>query len=865
MPKPLVQLTDRVVDLQRSCVVCGADEVRLSTVELRLFHLLASRAGQVVSRDTLWSDVWSGEQSPSSRAIDASVRRLRAKLERDPGRPVHIVSVYGEGYRFDPPAAPPAPAPPGRGQRGVAPGPSNLPPAPPMLGRDAALADVVAAHAAGARLITLVGPAGVGKTRLALAAAQALAATSPGGAWFCDLAAAHTRADVLSRVAASVSIGLPAGDLGDETARLSADLGRRPALVLLVDNAESVAGPLAAIARAILDAAPDATLLVTSRVALGLVREAVHRVRPLASADALTLFNARARLAAPPDQAPSDPTIVAAIVARLDCLPLAIELAAARVALLPPAQLLARLEARFDLLTDPLATRGPRHASLGAAIDVSWELLTDVDRAALCQCAVFSGRFTVEAAEAVVALPDGRSVLDALHRLIAQSLLIAQGGPGPPSLRLLESVRDYARARRDDGDGARQRRATYFSALARASVERIRETSDVTDLALLGLHADTLQELADDSREGAATAAWASMALAAWHDAQGPPEAAIDYSRRAVESAERTGDAALVAEAVLARSVTHYLYLPRGAAIGDAETAVARARATGDTSLVARALLQLGVATPLVDGHAPITEALALYTARGHRPGIGRAESLLAWLFDQRDDVQRAAEFSARAVASFEPLGPMRGYGIALINHGAILLDLARFEEAREPLAAGVRINHALGYRVGEAHAVGLQGLVEMALGHYDAARERLHTARGLKRAVGRDRDIAVATLYCGMCEVISGHVEAALADLAEAERLAAAQGERALLVTIASFRALALADGDPDGALAALVQARAHLEAGPTERQQALTAIVAARLGVDRGDAGFDAALVTPDDDAWELRLARRVARGAA
>jgi predicted ATPase/class 3 adenylate cyclase len=320
--------------------------------------------------------------------------------------------------------------------------PSNLPvPASPLIGRGDEIASVEQLLQDGARLITLTGPGGMGKTRLALAVAARVAPNFPDGAFFVGLAAV-TDPDLVSPMIASA---LGVNELsGQSLARL---LGARR-MVLVLDNLEQLAEASPQIA-GVLEAGPDVVVLATSRAPLRLTAERVYAVPPLADDDAVALFVARAQTTAAPE--------VAELCRRLDGLPLAIELAAARASVLSPAAILARLEQRLALLTSGPRDVPERQRTLRAAIEWSVDLLDDDARSTFARLSVFARGFTLDAAEAIC----GDDVFEPLAMLVDHSLLRRTG----ERFWMLESIREFAReslAETPEEDELHERHTVYY-------------------------------------------------------------------------------------------------------------------------------------------------------------------------------------------------------------------------------------------------------------------------------------------------------------------------------------------------------------------------------------------------------------------
>lgn len=366
-------------------------------------------------------------------AYEQARRALADRLGADPGpelRSLHAELLTAE----DPPEPRATRAPQG-----------NLRPRlTSFVGREAELLEI-RADVAQSRLVTLTGPGGSGKTRLSEEAGAAL--TGPGypdGVWIAELAplehpdavpqavlSALGRRDTTIFGVAREGIKGPGGgagaDTGDPTARLLEHCAHRR-LLLVLDNCEHVIGAAAELAAELLGACPGVTVLATSREPLGVPGETVRPVEPLSPTTAHRLFAERAAAVRPGFDAEQDVAAVDEICRRLDGLPLAIELAAARLRMLSPRQIADRLDNRFRLLTSGSRTLLPRQQTLRAVVDWSWELLSEEERTALRSLSVFAGGWTLAAAEAVVG---GDDVIELIGQLVDKSLVVAtQPGRG---------------------------------------------------------------------------------------------------------------------------------------------------------------------------------------------------------------------------------------------------------------------------------------------------------------------------------------------------------------------------------------------------------------------------------------------------
>ncbi|WP_123747967.1 BTAD domain-containing putative transcriptional regulator [Saccharothrix texasensis] len=379
-----------------------------------------------------------------------------------------------------------------------------------FVGKDADVA-VVRGLVAGQRLTTLIGPGGSGKTRLATETARTLLDDLPDGAWLVELAAIGADGDVAQ--AALAGLGLRDALLGDTpnaepTDRLVAALRDREALLVL-DNCEHVIESAAAFAHRVLGECRRLRILATSREPLGITGEALWLVEPLgvpeegAGADeveaspAVRLLRDRASAVRKDLTVDADARSTMVRICRaLDGMPLAIELAAARLRTMTLDQFANRLDDRFRLLTGGSRTALPRHRTLRAMVDWSWELLTDAERIVLRRLSVFAGGASLEAAERVCAddavEPD--EVLELLTTLAEKSLLVA-AGDGAPRYRMLGTIKEYAAQRlaeAGEADLARHAHLAYFTELAETAEPRLRRADQLTWLAVLKAEHDNI-------------------------------------------------------------------------------------------------------------------------------------------------------------------------------------------------------------------------------------------------------------------------------------------------------------------------------------------------------------------------------------
>lgn len=365
-----------------------------------------------------------------------------------------------------------------------------------FVGREADI-EAIRGDLAGARLVTLLGPGGAGKTRLSQEAAEVVRDAAQDGVWLAELAPVDdpdaVPEAVLTAVGARETVLYGAGAEAmraggerhdDPVERLTEHCGRRR-MLLILDNCEHVVETAARLVEELLERCPGLTVLATSREPLGVPGELLRPVEPLPEPVALRLLAERGAAARSGFRVEDDPESCAEICRRLDGLPLAIELAAARLRMLTPRQIADRLDDRFRLLTSGSRTVLPRQQTLRAVVDWSWELLDEGERDVLRRLSVFAGGCDLAAAEAVC----GPAAFDALGSLVDKSLVVAApSGEEGMRYRLLETVAEYAGERLDEA-GAREEaeraHLTYYRELARTTDRLLRGHGQIAAIGRL--------------------------------------------------------------------------------------------------------------------------------------------------------------------------------------------------------------------------------------------------------------------------------------------------------------------------------------------------------------------------------------------
>jgi predicted ATPase/DNA-binding winged helix-turn-helix (wHTH) protein len=449
----------RIVPHRRELLANGLP-IKLGGRAFDVLIALIKAHGTVLGKDTLMAHVWPN-RVVEEKNLHTQISALRTAL----GTQRELIrTVPGRGYQFAGesrilPASADERTDPGAAaaEPGLVLPPTNLPePISGLIGRDEELHEILGL-AASHRLVTLTGAGGIGKTRLVLAVARRLLPQFADGVWIAELAPLADRGLVPVAVAAAAGLELAAGTVSSDRVA-NALIGKE--LLLVLDNCEHVIDAATRIAEALLRASPAVHVIATSREPLKAEGEWIHPVPPLAvpagdaededdplQYGAVRLFVERAR-AAEPHFAPHQRRVamIAAICRRLDGIPLAIELAAARVVALGIEEVAARLDDRFQLLTGGRRTALPRHQTLRGTLDWSHELLPEPERVLLSRLAVFAGVFSLEAAGAVVASAEvtPSEVVEGLANLVAKSLVAAEVDGTVARYRLLDTTRAYA-------------------------------------------------------------------------------------------------------------------------------------------------------------------------------------------------------------------------------------------------------------------------------------------------------------------------------------------------------------------------------------------------------------------------------------
>ena len=627
---------------------------------------------------------------------------------------------------------------------------TNLPAQPtPLVGRDQELEAVRALLLAeDTRMVTLTGPGGTGKTRLALQVAADTVDEFPDGVYGVLLAPV-TDPEVVPLELARV-LGIDEMPTQPIVEALKAGLAGRRTLILF-DNFEHV-GAAASLLADLLAACPRLKLLVTSREPLRIAAERQYPVPPLPESDAVMLFVERAR-AVRPDFALTDETapIVAEICERLDGLPLAVELAAAWSKVLPPAALLRRLERRLELPASRSADVPTRQSTLREAIAWSYDLLSDEERRLHARLSVFMGGCTVEAAERV-ADPDGElgiDVLEGIASLVDRSLLReSEDDEGEPRFAMLATIREYAREhlkKRGEEDEFLRRHAREFARFAEEADARVRTGDQLFWFSRLESEHDNLRAALDSSAANGdeETALRLGGALGWFWYAHGH---ALEGCARLTDVLARTENAPeeLRARPMYALGV---LLDQRGEperAAELVERSLAVFRKHGEQERLARALNSLGTIKrglgDLEAARSLLEESIRVRRELGDEPGTAGALSNLGVLAFEQGDLDEAEARFTETLALDHTHGNEWGAAVALDNLVAVVLERGDYDRAGELIRDNLGAAERLADR--ELIAFGLEKAAVLAAAQGNAARAgRLAgAADGLRESAGFER-----------------------------------------------------------------------------------------------------------------------------
>ncbi len=628
--------------------------------------------------------------------------------------------------------------------------PNNLPPQfTGFVGREKEMATVsqlLTSH----RLVTLTGPGGAGKTRLSLQTAAALVDRWEDGAWFVPLAGASDQDSVAQAAAAAVGFtaGLretPSASLFEAMMETYAD--RR--FLLILDNCEHLVADCAAWVRTLLSVCRHCTVLCTSREPLGVPGEVCMEVPSLPPDEARRLFLARGRAALPSFDITSDNArAIAEICQRLDGLPLALELAAARVRLLPPRDLARRLQDRFRLLTGGDRLAMPRHQTLRAVVDWSHNLLSEGERTLWRRVSVFAGRFTVEAAVAVCSGTglEEETVLPLLLELVDKSVVKVEPAGEVGYYRLLETIRQYGLERlTESGEmpAVRQRHLEHYAAWVRQAMRQFGGANQPELFDRLENQFDDLQAALNWSKQDAGSAGTGlslANALDPFWVVRGHVREGVRHYADLLALPCRERAPTVLGKSLSIAGSLNFTLGDYGKARAYWEQGLMIARELGMEGPIAACLNNLGLLAynegKLMEAQPLLTEALAIRRRQGMPRYVANTLINLADLAQAAGNLAEAAAMYEESIALWNALGDSRGESTALLGMATLRIGQRELAAAIRLLSDSLRLANETRDAelcvVGIERAAGLlttQGRAPAAarlLGAADAQRKRL-------------------------------------------------------------------------------------------------------------------------------------------
>jgi predicted ATPase/class 3 adenylate cyclase/Tfp pilus assembly protein PilF len=694
-----------------------------------------------------------------------------------------------------------------------------------LIGRDREVATVCTLlRTPDVRLLTVTGPGGIGKTRLALQVGAELLDAFPDGVYFVDLVPIHDPNLVVTTIAQTLDVR----ESGEQVLldQLKGYL-REKQLLLLLDNFEQVVAAASSVAT-LLAACPRLKVLVTSRAVLHLRGEKEVSLPPLALPDlgqippldqltqyaAVALFIARALDVQPDFAVTNDNALaVAEICARLDGLPLAIELAARRIKLFAPEALLAQLSNRLALLTGGARDLPERQQTLRKTIDWSYALLSPDEQLLFRRLAVFMGGWTLAAAEAVCNVDGnlGLDVLDDLATLVDHSLLRKAVGLGnEPRFTMLETIREYALERlaaSGEAEALRRRHAAYFLQLAEQAERELIGPQQMAWLRRLDQELDNLRTALEWSLESnVQMGLQLASALMRYWEAHGPVHEGIGWLARLIRQPQAAARTVARAKTLTALGYLNAWQSEFAQAQLFAEEGLALYRELGDQRGVAFTLFTLGntfcLQADYAAGHALLFESLALYKTLGDKSGMADVLQQLGFFTDSQD-YERARAYLEESLALCRALSHSTGISSVLGDLGTLALRQGDFAAARHWFEESLEIEKSLSISGVAAH--GLLHLGELALrqGDYEQARAYFEESLALWPESGQ-------TLF-GLWSLVNlGYVALRQGDAARAYTLFAETQQRfnetgskiGVVYALEGLASLAVAQGWPARAL---------------------------------------------------------------
>jgi len=740
-----------------------------------------------------------------------------------------------------------------------------------FVGREWEIAEVKRTLSA-SRLVTLTGMGGCGKTRLAIQVATGLAGDYTWGVWLVELAALRDPSFVPQTVASSLGMCEQSCCTLDETL---IDFLHSKQLLLILDNCEHVIGACAQLAEFLLQACPHLVILATSREALGITGELTFHVRPfslpeprsslsleaLMQSEAVQLFMDRAVAVKPDFQLTSqNAAAVVQLCQHLDGLPLAIELAAARLKTLAVEQIAARLDDRFNLLTMGSRTAMPRHQTLRGAVDWSHELLTEKEQLLFRRLSVFAGGWSLEAAEAICTNRVGfvsNEVLDLLTQLVNKSLVLVQDQDGQARYRMLETIRQYARDRlleSGESNQIRDRHLDWFCKWVEEAEPHLQGPEQVAWFNRLEADYDNLRAAMEWSLEDENSAANASaeigLRLAAsehwfWilrdHRSEGSVWLDRVLARNPATSAlAKANRAKVLCGAGFLASWRRDL--ERATSLS--EESLALFRELGDERGIGRALYNLAlVANNQEDysrGRMLAEESAVLLRKVGDKGNLVWSLNSLGYAALRQRDYERAADFYQGALALSREIGDITSIALLLPDVGQVFQFQGEYERAIPLLEESLILLRQLNSKTGIPYTLAQLGQVALHQGDYEKAKAWCEESLSLLRELGYTESMHWPLDLLGITACRQGEYERAATFFREALALNKRFGYRqGIAENLAGLGAVAAEQGQFEPAVKLFGAAEALLDVvgtdlGPADREQYRHCVAAVRAQLD-------------------------------
>jgi predicted ATPase len=646
-------------------------------------------------------------------------------------------------------------------------------------------------------VVTLTGPGGTGKTRLAREMGRLLTGVMPGGAWFADLTESRNIEGVAYAVAHALSVPLT-GNQSPELA-IGEILRERPPCLLILDNFEQVAEAASATVSEWADAAGQVRFLVTSRALLGIEGEQEIELEPLHLADeneslesisrseAVRLFVERARVHHIGFELDSQSAAaVARICKRLEGMPLAIELAAARTVIMNPEQIAERMDRMFSVLRSSRRDLSPRQRSLEATLDWSFDLLNEAERHAFAQLSLFRGGFFLDAAENVLDMsrfPDAPPVMDLVQSLREKSLLRAVGTPYETRFHMYQVIREYARDRwleiADETERAATARrfADYYHAYASEWDTRTNSADAIEALDRLDLARSNIEAVLDWAYAGGHDQMFVELTTHFYNllRVRGPAKQRVPALARALQVHGERDTATRVRLLFLQSQAEREAGDPvNGAKL--AEQAVTVAERLGDAHLLATARFNLAGIEYAADNVERAQElhrqALPVFREVGNHLNAARVLSRMALLEANLDNFDKAIEYSEESEGILREQGDVAGLAWALATRGSMYNRYGRHREALEFIERAERIYIELEDRRMIANCLGNRALMTRQLRRFDEAERLVKECNVLVRELGDHITLAKNQMNAGIMYIELERYDQAESVLKEGDRL---------------------------------------------------------------------------------------------